>query len=73
MRGYRFYTTIKFRLDTEPEREARVEGRLKFGTAAAFIRNNVANGKPFMIIDVNVSRETYVLDDEKFFELATKI
>lgn len=73
MRGYRFYTTIKFRLDTEPEREARVEGRLKFGTAAAFIRNNVAGGKPFMIIDVSVSRETYVLDDEKFFELATKI
>ena len=73
MRGYKFFTTIKFRLDTEPEREVRTEGRLKFGTAATYIRNNIADGKPFMVIDVNVSRETYVLDDAKFFELATKI
>ena len=73
MRGYKFFTTIKFRLDAEPEREIRTEGRLKFGTAAAYIRNNIADGKPFMIIDVSVSRKTYVLDDAKFFELATKI
>lgn len=55
MRGYKFFTTIKFRLDTEPEREIRTEGRLKFGTAAAYIRNHIADGKPFMIIDVNVT------------------
>ena len=73
MRGYRFFTTIKFRLDTEPERDIRVEGRLKFGTAAAYIRNHNADGKHFMIIDVSGSRETNVLEDEKYFELATKI
>lgn len=67
MKGYRYYTIIKFRIEGEPEREITAPGQLNFGSSATYVKNNVAEGKPFMMISSHVYREEYVMDDDKFF------
>lgn len=73
MKGYKYYTVIKFRIDGEPEREVIAHGQLNFGTSATYIKNHVADGRPFMMISAIVHRETYVMDDAIFYDNAKKI
>nr|DAW96810.1 MAG TPA: hypothetical protein [Caudoviricetes sp.] len=67
MKGYRYYTIIKFRIESEPEREETAPGQLNFGTSATYVKNHFAHGEPFMMISSHVYREEYVMDDDKFF------
>lgn len=67
MKGYKYYTIIKFRIESEPEQEQVAPGQLNFGTSATYVKNSFANGRPFMMISSHVYREVYVMNDSKFF------
>lgn len=73
MKGYRYYTIIKFRIESEPEREETAPGQLNFGTSATYVKNHFAHGEPFMMISAIVYRETYVMDDAIFYDNAKNI
>ena len=73
MKGYRYYTIIKFRIESEPEREETAPGQLNFGTSATYVKKHFAHGEPFMMISAIVYRETYVMDDAIFYDNAKKI